>query len=561
MVVDYAAHFGAKNTPQTQPIPGRKMSKNNAGGFVFEINKWDQMLRFLILGCEGGTYYVGENKLSSENAANTVACIQEDTLKAVELIKDVSLNGRSAKQDAVIFALALACTFSKEKDRPIAYAAIKEVCRIGTHIFQFTSYVNDLRKWSRGLRTGISRFYTEKSLDKLELQIIKYRNRAGYTHRDVMRLAHPVAKSQQMNTLFKYAVGKLDSMEEIIATSDRFPLLRDFEIAKTFDTSSSKDAKSLIKMITDSRMPREAIPTGFLKNVDVWSALLVNMPIGAMVRNLGKMSSLGMTSSNLSEATTAIVSRLGDPIRIKYSRVHPMQILVAMKIYSQGHGDRGSLSWRPNAKILDALNRAFHLSFGNVEATGLNHMLALDVSGSMSAQIMGSPLNCREASAAMAMITARVEDNHDFIGFTSGGKNTFSIKNSRTARMWGGCGVSQLPISPTQRLDDVIRSISRLPFGGTDCALPMQYATAKKIPVDCFHVYTDNETSAGGMHPKQALDEYRQKMGRDAKLVVVGMTASKFSIADPKDPGMFDVCGFDTATPQLISNFSLGFSA
>jgi hypothetical protein len=44
----------------------------------------------------------------------------------------------------------------------------------------------------------------------------------------------------------------------------------------------------------------------------------------------------------------------------------------------------------------------------------------------------------------------------------------------------------------------------------------------------------------------------------DARLVVGGMVSNGFSIADPNDPGMLDVVGFDTATPQLISDFARG---
>jgi 60 kDa SS-A/Ro ribonucleoprotein len=34
------------------------------------------------------------------------------------------------------------------------------------------------------------------------------------------------------------------------------------------------------------------------------------------------------------------------------------------------------------------------------------------------------------------------------------------------------------------------------------------------------------------------------------------MTPTQFSIADPNDAGMLDVAGFDTSTPQVISEFS-----
>ncbi len=92
-------------------------------------------------------------------------------------------------------------------------------------------------------------------------------------------------------------------------------------------------------------------------------------------------------------------------------------------------------------------------------------------------------------------------------------------------------------------------------FGRTDCALPMEYATKKKIPVDVFVVYTDNETWAGRIHPAQALVEYRQRMGIPAKLVVMGMCSNGFTIANPNDPGMLDVVGFDTSVPQALREF------
>jgi 60 kDa SS-A/Ro ribonucleoprotein len=88
------------------------------------------------------------------------------------------------------------------------------------------------------------------------------------------------------------------------------------------------------------------------------------------------------------------------------------------------------------------------------------------------------------------------------------------------------------------------------------CALPMLWATANKVKVDTFVVYTDNETWAGSIHPHQALRGYRDWSGIDARLVVVGLTATDFTIADPADPGMLDIAGFDSALPTLLTDFS-----
>ena len=95
-------------------------------------------------------------------------------------------------------------------------------------------------------------------------------------------------------------------------------------------------------------------------------------------------------------------------------------------------------------------------------------------------------------------------------------------------------------------------------MGSTDCAQPMIYAKAKKLEVDVFIVYTDNETWAGRVHPSEALKQYRATSGIDARLIVCGMTANEFTIADPNDAGMLDMAGFDSAAPEVIRNFALG---
>ena len=99
-------------------------------------------------------------------------------------------------------------------------------------------------------------------------------------------------------------------------------------------------------------------------------------------------------------------------------------------------------------------------------------------------------------------------------------------------------GLVPLGISPRRRLDDALAVVDAMPFGGTDCALPMLYAAEQGLEVDAFVVYTDNETWAGKIHPHQALRRYRERSGIDARLIVVAMTSTGFSIADPDDAGM-----------------------
>jgi 60 kDa SS-A/Ro ribonucleoprotein len=285
------------------------------------------------------------------------------------------------------------------------------------------------------------------------------------------------------------------------------------------------------------------VPTELLSNAVVWEALLERMPLTAMIRNLGVMTKVGLVAPG-SDAAGTIVDRLADRENLRAARVHPIAVLVATKTYVQGRGMKGSGKWTPVARVVDALDTAFHLTFENAPATGKRVMLALDVSGSMGASVFGMDyLTCRDASAAMALVTAVTEPDHRFVAFTTG---DYPSQWTPTHGSQYNTGLTPLTISPRQRLDDVVRQIGNLPFGGTDCALPM---------VEALVVFTDSETWAGNIHPTQALREYRERMGIAAKLVVVAMASNGFSIADPDDGGMLDVVGFDTATPGVLAEF------
>jgi len=290
-----------------------------------------------------------------------------------------------------------------------------------------------------------------------------------------------------------------------------------------------------VKLINEHDLPREAIPTQWLNEVAVWDALLQRMPMTAMIRNLGKMTSIGLVEP-FSEAAKLIVRKLGDETVLKRGRIHPLAVLMAEKVYAQGKGDKGGLIWKPVPKIIDALDAAFYATFQNVEPSGKPVLLALDVSGSMGCGSVAGPcLTPREASAAMALVTAATEEEYQVMGFS----NRFRPLN----------------ISPRMRLDDGVKRISDLPFEATDCALPMIWAREHKLNVSGFITYTDSETWAGNIHPAQVLRQYRSEFVGDAKAVVVGMTSNGFTLADPIDRGMLDVVGFDTTVPAVIANF------
>ncbi len=533
-----------KSTPQNQSIPGTAQVPNSTGGFAWAVDDWTRLNRFLILGSEGGSYYATEQKLSLENAQAVVRCIHADGLRTVRTIVEISESGRAPKADPAIFALAMATTAADPAIRAAALAALPRVCRIGTHLFHFAAYADGMRGWGRGLRRAVAGWYG-RPVGELAFQAVKYQSRDGWSHRDLLRLAHPKAEAESArNVLYGWMVKGWEGVGDEPHPDPDLRLVWAFEQAKRATSKAE-----IARLIREYRLPREAVPTQWLTEPEVWAALLEQMPQTALIRNLATLTRVGLL--NDWATTERVVSQITDADRLRKARVHPIAVLAALKTYAQGHGARGQNTWKPVQAVVDALEGAFYASFGNVDRTGQRWVLALDVSGSMDGgMVAGVPgLTPRVASSAMAMITAAREERHAIIGFTAG--------SGGYGGRWGGgaSGVTRIPISPRQRLDTVCKQVAALPMGGTDCALPMLWAMKEKVEADVFVVYTDSETWAGSVHPVQALRQYRERTGIPAKLIVVGMVSNGFTIADPDDAGMLDVVGFDTATPQVMADF------
>jgi 60 kDa SS-A/Ro ribonucleoprotein len=532
---DVLGTIGTRSTPQTEKAAPEQV-ENSAGGFVFGLDDWGQLDRFLILGVSGGTFYANERSLALDNVEVIDRCLDADHVRTIDRVVEISEEGRAMSNDPALYVLARASGHTNIECRQYALARLQRVARIGTHLFHFVNYAKLHRGWGRALTDAVAAWYLDKPVDALAYQTIKYRQRDGWSHRDVLRQAHPVATTPEQNSVLRFAAGK--------PAIEGQPLARAHEgFTRLQEASDPDEAAALVREYV---LPWEAVPSELLTGDKVWRALLaVNaMPPGALLRNLGVLTNRGVIAPGSSD-TVHIAGVLTDPDAIKRARLHPIAILNALVTY-KGGTSKGGVTWAPNREIVNALDTAFYASFGNVDRSDKRFMLALDVSGSMDWQpCSGAAFTPRVGAAAMAMVTDSASDNAVIAAF--------SAKAGVPGR---GSGIESVDISCRRRLDDNLRQVNSMYAGATDCALPMVWAKAQSMEIDTFVVYTDNETYAGRPHPHQALADYRRASGIEAKLIVVGMTATGFTIADPRDPGMLDVVGFDTATPQAISAFA-----
>lgn len=527
MSTNYSKHVSTKSTPQTQPIFGSKdQIKNNEGGYVFKVTN-DQILeRFLLIGSESGTYYVNEQKLTEENATTIVDMIKSDGLNVLNKVKE--LVSRAPKRDPAIFVLALVTTYGNQEVKNEAYKLIKDVCKTSTHLFTFCQNIQDLRGWSRGLRKGVASFYTSKTADQVAYQMVKYRQRNGWTHKDVIKLSHTSTKDSQLNNLFITAIDKFNYSIH----GFKHPLVDAFEKVQV-SSPGEINKTEVISLINEHNLTWEMLPTFMLNNKDVLETLLQNMPMTAMIRNLNRMTKAGLFDSNLSSNTKLVVSKLTNVDLIKKSGLHPINILNSMKVYAQGHGDKGKLTWTPNQTIIDSLEKAFEFSFQTTEKTGKNILVAVDISGSMNTGNVGKmSLSAKEIASALSLTFVKSEPNVDLIWF-----DTQAYKPKIGAR---------------SSYEEVLKNTPN--GGGTDCSLAYSYAIQAPQMYDAIIMLTDNETWAGKTHTVQLYNRYK-KVNPDCKHIVVGMVANEYSVLTSNDSNVLHIAGFDLAIPQLINNF------
>lgn len=525
-----AYNASISNSPVTTKVDDSQV-ENNTGGFVFEVTPKSRLERFLILGVDGGTYYVTENDLTKQNVDFIVKMIKGDASSVLDLVEDISTSGRAYRNNAALFVLALVLNHGDNDSKNRAVALTPQIARTATHLYDLSQYLENLGGWGRAKRRAVAGWFTSKTPDQLAYQAVKYRSRNGWTLRDAMRLSHPVGVDQAAGN---FILGKE-------------PIFGGPEILAGFhEMQRASDVNDVMFTLTQfPNLPWETIPTQFLKSPEVWKTLFYNGQLKgqALVRNVVRLSRIGAFTDIQFAGDYA--KALNDEDMIRKTRLHPVQFLLAYITYNEGQIDRAARGdvtrkkdWSTNAKVLAALQNGFNLAFKFAEPSGKRFRIGVDVSGSMSwTAAIGADLSAAQGSAVMALALAKLEDNVEILGFA----NT----------------LRDLGISEADSFSEVNRKVQHHNFGSTNPSLLISDAQNRRVAVDTFVVITDNEVNSG-THPSRTLAKYRDAMGIDAKLIVMGMTSTGFTIADPSDRGMLDVVGFDANVPKIVTDFAAG---
>ena len=253
--------------------------ENSAEGMVWRVDDINRLRRFLVLGSEGATYYTGERELGKENA-RAIWCLFEAG-RGVEVVNEIltfSLEGRTAKQNSIMLALAMCARLGDLPTKRRAYEVMPQICRIPTHLFMFVAQSKKLspdgKGWGRAPRKAIQKWYIEKSPMKLAMAITKYQKREGWSHADIARVTHLKSDNPAIQCVLKYVVRGFAEMstafpDSVQNSEELNSVLNFFKAVEEMKMLTMEDADRVVELIEGQQLVREHIPTVCLRSEKV----------------------------------------------------------------------------------------------------------------------------------------------------------------------------------------------------------------------------------------------------------------------------------------------------
>ncbi|XP_061178991.1 RNA-binding protein RO60-like [Saccostrea echinata] len=472
----------------------------------------------------------------------------------VRVIKQYSLEGRAAKQNAILRALAVCSTSSDLVTKREANRIIPDVCRIFDHLIKFIKFSQEDavgKKWGRARRKAISNLYNNYPGGpmKLAYHVTKYRKRGNMSHKDVIRLAHVKPFNQEVQYILGYIIRGLNGANlNIHHPSPELESVKNYiqgvEEARRCRTRG--DEAHLIHLIETHQLCHEHVRKEFLNKPEIWHALLQHMPIHAVIRNLNSLASNEVF--NLYDGDVNIVAqKLNDLGLLNEARVHPFEILTAYFQHKSGERTARGNVFTPSETILCALEEAFYKSLKPrtdiFEARSVRMAFGIDLTISPSDCVVSAKITSRQAVTGILLELIRYVNTYHVLPF-------------------GASDIcSPLPISPDDRLQNVENSLFVGGVESSNLTKPIDFAIRNQLEVNVFVLFTSKTyTEQEHYQLKDAMDRYRSQpwAGREPRLVVVDVVGNQSPISSYEED-FLRIEGADSQVVNVIKQFAVGW--
>lgn len=522
-----------------------------------KLNDLQKLRRFLVLGNENGLYRVrcggdGGFQPSAETAPTVSELLAAGKGEEVvdEIVKFLSSN--SINHTPALFALAMCARHSdkSQKTKQSAMKALATVCNSTADLFQFISFsqrlVETKKGWGRALKTGVQRWFDSRDSMTLAKIITLQKTGSSWSYIDLLRVTHILPNTEGAKMITKYLMKGLKVVQEEFGgekTGDEMQATLTY-LAAIEQLKSVKDALQAVGLIEQHRLHPQQVTAQILQMPEALVVLVKQLSLGELLDMVGRLAArLVLDPAN--PAAADIVQRIADEQQVQKEKLSPIALLVVMRMYEQGSA---SMRWPRNGAVVDALNSAFASALQhNVLSTKKRYLVAVNINNQfMRCWVHGTKvLSPVIAVSGLALLLAHTERDPALVFFSK--------------------DVKPLSLTNTMQMPEICEAIATCAAEqeggkcGCDLSAPITWAQEGKKPFDVIIIMTDHRYAKASTELPAAFRQYRQSLNLpDAKLVVCGLTATNVQFADPADPGMLDIAGFDATVPDIIHSFVTG---
>ncbi|MEG6570621.1 TROVE domain-containing protein [Thermoanaerobacterium thermosaccharolyticum] len=467
---------------------------NREGYPAYTRSLEEQYVQTLLTNTIGNTFYADSETLLAESNAIHDQILEKNPEFAAKALIFARNKGLMRLQP--IFGLAKLSSVSRE----LFSKVFLQVILIPSDLQDFMVILEGLGRGQggRAVKRQAAQFLNSVS----EYWAIKYNGRGrGYSLGDIVKTVHPKPISDKQKAIFAYLVGKEYDKTQVMQISA-------YEALK-----KATNTKEQIALIQEGRLPHEVV-TGVIKpDKEIWNAILHQMPIFALLRNLNTLDRAGV----LDENREYIKSVLNDPERLAKSKILPFRFVTAFHQVEK--------AW-----VKDILRQAVELTFDNLPDIPGKTAVFLDVSGSMEGEYL-----CIGSVFALALYKK------------TQGKGIFWTFDTEV-------------YDPQPSMyDSILTQAERIKAGGgTDTGAPVEKLRKDNIYVDNIIIITDEQQNTGSPFYKE-LEKYRRSINPNTKAFIIDIAPYRSAMIPPTDKNAHYIYGWSETVLEYIAMSIKGY--
>ncbi|GAB6023400.1 60 kDa SS-A/Ro ribonucleoprotein [Chamberlinius hualienensis] len=523
----------------------------------------NRVVNYVLLGHNDGCFYqTGKRNLASLVQRLTYIEKLISEKRGPEVVKVLSqLSGEENGTDNRstldnnyrIFAL-IHCTLSDDLEtKKAAFEAFPVICPTAKDLLSYINLTQQLARrstgWGRAQRKAVSKWYNEKSAKDLVTTCFTYTSSRGWTHRDIVRLAHVKPTNKATAAVLIYMKKGLDAMlkdfENDVEAADVVSYIK--AIHSLHHTTDEKEAAYLIER---HGLQLEMIQSTMRKSPEIWRTLIPLLPLQKVLLHLRRFAQIGFLNPN-SIVYSSILDQLKDHSKLPTSNLHPVDVFLALKKY-EDLGKNVSTRNPPttanfrlpkrrlNTAVVDALHNMFTASLQKcVKPLNKKLLVTVDVRNPMvHSKVHGCPqLTPALASAIVILSLLNADDDVTVTAFSS---HDLKI----------------LDLSKDMSLLEIAKRMRETPMGPVNCLKPLQWAKQHNKPFDAFIVLTDNQVKPSDLRLGETLAQYRAALNLpNSRLFLCSLSARRLIAPSTELNGVIEIGGFDSYVPRMIANF------